>query len=637
MTDTRLLLETRSLTVGYGERIVASAVDAAIKAGELLVLLGPNGSGKTTLLKTIAGQLAPLHGAVFLAGKDLNTVSGSDRSKKLSLLSTERPAGELMTCREVVSAGRYPYTGRLGILSDRDREVAERCMERMGALELAETPFDSISDGQRQRVLLARALCQEPEVLVLDEPASYLDIRYQLELVEALKRLSREDGLAVVVSLHELDLARRCGGRILCLREGRVDRLGTAEEIFAGDYLEKLFSLPAGSLQNTGAPEGFSHYVQSEGKRLRCGYTTGTCAALAASGAARALLTGAFPESVSLVTPKGIRVEVPLEACEQDETRAACGVRKDAGDDVDCTAGALICAEVRFRQKPGVEIDGGAGVGRVTKPGLDQPVGAAAINSTPRRMILEAVEAVCRTVEYDGGLQVTVSVPQGEELAKKTLNGDLGVLGGISILGTSGIVEPMSHQALVDTIALELRQAYALGHRRVILTPGNYGTAFLREQGLDAFGVPVVKCSNYIGDALDEAVSLGYEELLLAGHLGKLIKLAGGIMNTHSRQADCRRELITAHAAVCGGSRELCQALMECATTDACLELLEREGRMEQVMESLIGEIGKHLQKRAQGIQAGAMVFSNERGLLGVTPEAKTMTDRWRMAAGEGK
>ena len=222
----------------------------------------------------------------------------------------------------------------------------------------------------------------------------------------------------------------------------------------------------------------FEHYVRSGAKRLRCGYTTGTCAALAASGAAELLLTGSAPGTVGLRTPKGLFVEVEPDRCETDGTAAVCAVKKDAGDDPDVTDGLLVCARVE-RTASGIEIDGGVGVGRVTKPGLDQPVGAAAINRVPREMIRAALEHVCAETGYGGGLNVTIFVPEGEAAAEKTFNPMLGITGGISILGTSGIVEPMSQQAIVDTVAIQIRQAAATGSKRLILAPGNYGLDFL--------------------------------------------------------------------------------------------------------------------------------------------------------------
>lgn len=377
-------------------------------------------------------------------------------------------------------------------------------------------------------------------------------------------------------------------------------------------------------------PMTFEHYVRSGQKLLRCGYTTGTCAALAAAGAARLLLSGTAPAVLSLLTPKGLTVEVEPIFCRRDGEAAECAVVKDAGDDADVTGGMSIVARVSRSPEPGVAIDGGAGVGRVTKPGLDQPVGAAAINSVPRRMIAEQVRRVCAEAGYAGGLSVVISIPGGEEAAKRTFNPMLGVEGGLSVLGTSGIVEPMSEQALIDTIAVELRQA-SLGSDHLILTPGNYGADYLRDTGLDAIGVPVVKCSNFLGDALDIIAGLPIRQVLLVGHIGKLVKVAGGIMNTHSKYADCRTELFCAHAAVCGASQETCCALLGAATADACLSLLQEAGLAEAVTESLLQSIQAHLDHRAGGaFSIGAEVFSNQYGLLGRTKTAKEMLHQWQ-------
>jgi len=329
------------------------------------------------------------------------------------------------------------------------------------------------------------------------------------------------------------------------------------------------------------------------------------------------------------VTPKGLTVEVAPELCRLEDGAARCAVRKDAGDDPDVTDGMLICAEVR-RAGRGLVIDGGAGVGRVTKAGLDQPVGAAAINSVPRRMIAAALESCCAEAGYAGGLQVTISAPGGEEIAKRTFNPMLGVEGGISILGTSGIVEPMSEQAILDTIALQMHQA-RLESGRLVLVPGNYGMDFVLRALPELSRLPRVKVSNLIGDAVDIAVAEGFAELLLVGHVGKLVKLAGGIMNTHSRTADCRMELFCAHAALCGADRETCAALMEQVSCDGCLAVLDAAGLRGAVTESLLAAIQRQLQRRAGGgLAAGALLFSNEYGLLGMTDTARDLLSRWK-------
>lgn len=378
----------------------------------------------------------------------------------------------------------------------------------------------------------------------------------------------------------------------------------------------------------------FEHYVTVGGKRLRCGYTTGTCAALAAAAAARLLLTGRAPETVSLHTPKGWNVEVPVETPCLEGGAACCCVTKDGGDDVDATHGLPICARVEAIAGEGILLQGGSGVGRVTRPGLDQPVGEWAINHIPRQMIREAVDAVRRELDEPGGLCVTIFVPGGEEAARKTFNPHLGIEGGISILGTSGIVEPMSVKAIVETTALELRQAAASGARRMVLTPGNYGMEFLARGGVALpAGVPVVRCSNFIGEALDGAGAEGFSSVLLVGHIGKLVKLAGGIMNTHSRWADGRAELFCAHAALCGADRDTARALMDSATADQCLAVLDRAGLRAAVMSSLLEAVQRHLDRRAAGqFAVGAVTFSNQYGLLGMTRGAKEILKTWQIS-----
>lgn len=373
----------------------------------------------------------------------------------------------------------------------------------------------------------------------------------------------------------------------------------------------------------------FEHYVRSGQKLLRCGYTTGTCAALAAAGAARLLLIGRAPESVSLRTPKGLVVDVEPLYCRKTDFGAECAVRKDGGDDADVTTGLPVIAAVTLEAEPGVRIFGGRGVGRVTKPGLDQPVGEAAINRVPRQMIAAALLAEAEAACYEGGFAVTVSIEGGEETAKRTFNPMLGVEGGLSVLGTSGIVEPMSQQAILDTIQIEVRQA-ALKSKRLILAPGNYGLDYLHSAAPELAAVPVVKCSNFIGDTLDMAAAGGFAEVLLVGHVGKLVKLAGGVMNTHSRMADCRCELFCAHAALCGASQAVCAALMDAATTDACLAILDEADLRNPVMHSLLAAIQSHLDRRAAGaFTVGAVLFSNQLGPLGQTETADTLLKKW--------
>ena len=373
-------------------------------------------------------------------------------------------------------------------------------------------------------------------------------------------------------------------------------------------------------------------YIPVGRQKLRCGYTTGTCAAAAAAGAAARLLTGETLPAVRIATPAGVTVEAELLQHAAGEGWAACAVRKDGGDDPDVTDGALIFARVERTDTPGIIIDGGEGVGRVTLPGLDQPVGAAAINSTPRRMIAEQLESAAAKAGYTGGLRAVISVPEGEALAKRTFNPRLGIVGGISILGTSGIVKPMSEAALIDSLYLEMDQQRAAGVEDLLLTPGNYGESFAGE----VLGLNLHRwcmCSNYLGAAIDHAAGAGFRSVLVVGHLGKLIKAAAGCMNTHSKTADARRETLTAHAALAGADRALLRALFDSPTTDAGVELLKQAGLLEPVMASIGEALDGQLKRRAgEGLTIEALFFSNQYGILGKTPGAERLLALHRAA-----
>ncbi len=369
-------------------------------------------------------------------------------------------------------------------------------------------------------------------------------------------------------------------------------------------------------------------FIVKGGKKLRLGYTTGSCAAAAAKAAAYMLLTGRRMEQVELATPKGIRLTLPVEEIRTEADRVSCAVRKDGGDDPDVTTGSLIFAEVSRRDGTDIVIDGGRGVGRVTKPGLDQPVGAAAINSVPRQMIRESMDEVRRLAEDPGGLSAVISVPGGEALAKKTFNPRLGIVGGISIIGTTGIVEPMSEGAIVETIRVELRQRRESGAEYVLLTPGNYGSDFIRDGlGLDpAIGV---QTSNFIGDAIDLCRELGFRGALLAGHVGKLVKIAGGMLNTHSQYGDCRMEILAAHAAAAGLRAERTEEILQCAACDDALRILREEGLYEAALARLTERVGFHLRSKAgESMEIGAILFSKVYGELGRTAEAGALLQK---------
>ena len=372
-------------------------------------------------------------------------------------------------------------------------------------------------------------------------------------------------------------------------------------------------------------------FVYKNHKKLRYGYTTGSCAAAASKAAAAMLLSGKEISYVELHTPKGIDLRLEVLDISREDNAVSCAIQKDGGDDPDVTNGILIYAKVS--REPADEaqiiIDGGIGVGRVTKPGLEQPVGAAAINKVPRQMIRENLEAVCEQYHYHGKLSVVISIPSGVERAAKTFNPRIGIVGGISVLGTSGIVEPMSEQALIDTIRVEMRQKLANGMEYLLVVPGNYGIDFLDQYGHGLQLEDAVKCSNFVGEALDAAVEFGAKGVLLVGHIGKFVKLAGGIMNTHSHNADSRMELLTVHAALLGAPTELLQKMMECVTTDDALKYLKEAGLLKPVMDRIMERMEFYVNHRTQSsIELGVITFSNVFGILGQTSKVPDLVEK---------
>lgn len=367
-------------------------------------------------------------------------------------------------------------------------------------------------------------------------------------------------------------------------------------------------------------------YVVKDEKKMSYGYTTGSCAAGAAGAAFQMLLSGKQVDYINLQTPKGISLTLETEDVDMHlPDYVSCAVRKDAGDDPDVTHGALVYAKVSLREEKGMEVIGGIGVGRVTKPGLDQPVGEAAINSGPRRQIREKIEELCKLHNYKGGVSITISIPQGIELAEKTFNPRIGIEGGISVLGTSGIVEPMSDQALIDTIRVELNMHRAQGEKKIAIAPGNYGLQFMKQQ-YDYELDKAVKCSNFIKDSMEMAAEMGYERILFTGHLGKLIKVAAGTGNTHSKYGDGRMEMLAALAAQHGVEEALIKEIQHCVATDEVVRILGEAGMRDAVMSQAAELVKYHTEKfTGQRVNVEVILFSNEYGLLAKTAQAEAL------------
>lgn len=371
-------------------------------------------------------------------------------------------------------------------------------------------------------------------------------------------------------------------------------------------------------------------------KELRKGFTTGSCGAAAAKAALYMLLTGSVKDEIEIITPGGAVFRTEVKDIFREGNRVRCAVVKDGGDDPDVTTGLHVTAEVLAEERTDgaleIRIEGGPGVGRVTLPGLDQPVGNAAINRVPRQMIEKELSEVAELLDFRGRIRVILSVPGGEAAAERTFNPRLGIEGGISILGTTGIVEPMSTRAILDTIRVELNQRKALGDRIAAVSPGNYGLNFMKE----TYGYDLnrsVKCSNYVGDTVDMVREMDFRGMLLTGHIGKLIKVSGGIMNTHSKEGDARMELLAAGVIRAGGSMDTLRGILNCRVTEEALGIIQTESPalLRRSMESVLDRILYYLRKRAGAeLPVECILYSNEFGLLAASPGAMDMLEELR-------
>ncbi len=354
------------------------------------------------------------------------------------------------------------------------------------------------------------------------------------------------------------------------------------------------------------------------------GYTTGSCATAAAKAATIGLLSGEIPKIIDIDTPKGIKLCLGVNADELCEEFCSAYIQKDSGEDPDVTNGTLIYAKAEKITQPKVEIDGGVGVGRVTMKGLGTEIGKAAINKTPIKTITKEVSEVMEHLNYEGGIKITISVPDGERLAAKTYNPRLGVVGGISIIGTTGIVEPMSSKALIDTIKVELGVIKETGAKSIVITPGNYGKTFI-DGATKIPEIRVVKASNFLGDAIDMAKSMGFEKILLIGHIGKFIKVAGGVFNTHSNNCDARMEILTAAGIKAGAGNHTLQKILDCISTEEAITLLKDSGYFDETMQFVIEKFDYHIRRRFDSENIGGMIYSNDHGLLKSSENAESL------------
>lgn len=363
-------------------------------------------------------------------------------------------------------------------------------------------------------------------------------------------------------------------------------------------------------------------YVYIDGKKYKRGYTTGSCATAAAKAAAHMLLTKETLETVNIDTPKGIPLNLKVENIDINNAFAQCSIQKDGGDDIDATHKMHIYAKVELIDSNEIIIDGGIGIGRVTKKGLGIEIGKAAINKTPISMIQSEVRKV---IGDSNGVKITIFSPEGETIAKKTFNPRLGIVGGISIIGTTGIVEPMSDEGWKKSLSIELEMKKAQGMDKVILVPGNHGEMFIKESlGIDS--KYIVRTSNFIGYMLKEAQRIGFKKILMAGHLGKYVKIAGGIFNTHSKVADARNEILIANLALMNAPFELVNKVNECLTTEEFIEILEDDKykKYKEIYNILSEKCKKRIDiyMNDDEIEIEVMIFSMEKKLLGESKKA---------------
>ncbi|MEW9122161.1 MAG: cobalt-precorrin-5B (C(1))-methyltransferase CbiD [Thermotaleaceae bacterium] len=369
-------------------------------------------------------------------------------------------------------------------------------------------------------------------------------------------------------------------------------------------------------------------YIVKNGKKMRYGYTTGSTAAAAAKAAAIMALKGEPLDSIEIDTPKGWSLKLEVKDYEINDGMATCWITKDGGDDPDNTHGILIGASVEIKNGADIVLKGGKGVGTVTKPGLQVPPGEPAINPVPQKMIRKEVSDV---LPNGKGATVTIFVPEGEEIAKKTFNPRLGIVNGISILGTSGIVEPMSEEAFKDSLALELKVAVQGGLDKIILVPGNHG----RDIALEQYGFKkdqIFKTSNFIGFMLEKCIEYKIKKVLMIGHIGKFVKLAGGIFHTHSKVADARVEILSSNLALLGAPQALIQSIFDCVTTEAALTLIEEAGYQE-----VYDKISEKAEEKSKEyiyhqMDIGVVLFSLDKRILSIGPKGKMMLEDFKNA-----
>lgn len=638
------ILKVENLTFAYSqEKEILKNLDLEIAPGEALVVLGQNGCGKTTLLKLLAGALKPTSGQIFFQGKPLREKREDENGGEICYISQELNE-PLLSASATVYDSIVAQLLNLGLEhSQREAEI-KKILEMVLLWDQRYAPVAQLSYGERKRLTLARALALKPKILLLDEPAAGLDPRSWINIVKELKNLNNL-GTTIVITTNDIDWVPLFAHKILVINQGQIILSGTPVEVFSQPQLLRQVNLRLpriahlfeilhkrdGWLYNSlpltigQAHKYLVNYRSHEGKLWRKGYTTGACAAAAAKAAVTVLVKNEFPQEVEIKTPLDTILKIPINSINQVQDKVTCSVIKDGGDDPDVTHGLEIQVTAQLVGKD-IQILGGTGVGKVTKPGLAVAPGEPAINPVPRKMIREAVSSLLPPGQ---GVRLEVKVPEGEKVAKKTLNPQLGIVGGISILGTTGIVEPMSEEAFKSSLVPQISMAKAQNHKILIMTPGRMGQQKVKER----WGLPeemIIQMSNFVGYMLQQCQQHKISHLILYGHIGKLIKVAGGIFHTHSKIADGRREILAAHASIHGASPQLVEKILKANTIEEAVGIIKTE-KMEFLFDLLASQVSAKASKFVEDkIKIGTILTALNGDILGMDSNAKALLEELR-------
>jgi cobalamin biosynthesis protein CbiD len=611
---------------------ILRGISLTIENGQIAVLMGKNACGKTTLLHHLNGCLKPQHGEVFLRGRSISAILPKKVRKMVGLLMQD-PKDQL----HATSVYEYVASGPIGLGMAKKvfPKKVKFALEKVKMWEMQEKSLYQLSFGQQKQVAFAKILAMEPKVLVLDDPTAGLDQKTISNFLAILKDLQNH-GHTIILATHDIDLVPTFASKVIILAEGKVLAEGKPAEVFVQEGLMRsaglrlpriahLFEILKNKegwatdsypLSIGEARKALTGYRYFNGKTWRKGYSTGACAAAAAKAAVKCLIDKKAPKNVEVLLPAGKIWKAPLAKHEINHDSASCCVIKDAGDDPDVTNGLEVWARAEWSNQ-GIIILGGEGIGIATQPGVGLDIGKPAINKVPMEMIRQEVKHILS--ESHQGVKITISVPEGAKIANRTLNPMLGIVGGISILGTTGIVEPMSEEAFKSSLVPQITKAQAQGFTTVVLVPGRIGYkqalkfGFLPEQ--------VLMTSNFIGFMLEECVRLGIKGVIILGHIGKLIKIAGGIFQTHSKLADARREIFAACCLEIGADTSIIHAAIKCVTVEEAANLFINQNP------ELFTHIAQRISKRAmfyikEELAVGTIVTTLEGNILGYDLQA---------------